>query len=379
MIIKSMSRKHASFGQLIDYIEKGSSSRRFSVFHTTYNRDSEHLKAEFTENAKYLKDRKNGVYLYHEVLSIKRSHRASEDQQKEALQAIVMEYLNRRASRQLAYAVLHEDKKDNLHFHIVISANERESHHRTRLSKADFADIQAQLEKWTMETFPELEQQAVFSANQTKEQQAEKQKKARISNQGAEMKRRGGKTSERDQMKETLEGIFSASTNGQHFSDLMEKAGLKLYQRGKNYGVSSEDGTKYRFSTLGLAEAWEDFDKRMLAILHRGAETVQDTVRQTAETVLGHHETNDKPRQEAKQGNPQQTTNHRPQDTKDTTETPTQDSQDTQQKTPSPDDQQPAEIDPIEAETHRRREEMKQRRQKQATKQTSTSQKQKPS
>lgn len=375
MIIKSMSRKHASFRQLIDYIEKGSCSRRFSVFHNTYSRDSAKLKEEFEANSKSLKFRKNGVYLYHEVVSITRSQHIPEDQQKEALQKIVIEYLKMRATRNLAYAVLHEDKKDNLHFHCVISANEAQDSNRKRLSKADFLAIQTQLEKWTMETFPELQQKAVFAPNQTKAEKQEKQRRAKISNDGAELKRRGGKTTQRDTMKETLELIFSTSTNGRHFAELMEKAGLRLYQRGKNYGVSTEDGTKYRFSTLGLAEAWEDLDKRMLATLHRGAETVQDTVRHTAETVLGQHETTAKLRQEAKT----ETARQHEETIQDTSgDNPKKENKNTQQKTFAPDEQQSAEIDPIEAEMKRRMEEMTRRREKQKTIQTSTSQKQKP-
>jgi hypothetical protein len=175
-------------------------------------------------------------------------------------------------------------------------------------------------------------------------------------------------------MKETIEGIFSTATNGRHFADLMEKAGLKLYQRGKNYGVTDENGTKYRFSTLGLAELWDDLDRRMMEALHQGAETVQDTAIQTAETLLGQHDTNDKPRQEAKT----ETARQQAETVQDTSrDNPKKEN--TQQKTPQPDDQQPTEIDPIEAEMNRRMEEITNRREKQKTTQTSNSQKQKPS
>jgi hypothetical protein len=281
MIIKSMSRKHASFSQLLDYVNRGAKSQHFTVYHNLYHRSHEQVTAEFTENAQRLKFRKNGVYLYHEVVSITRSHHLTENQQKEALQAIVREYLAKRAGKQLAYAVLHEDKPDNLHFHIVISANEANDTNRKRLSKAEFSNIQTSLEAWVLQTFSELEQKAVFEKNQTDQEKQTKAKKARISNDGAELKRRGGKTTERDSMKETIEAIFSASTNGRHFAELMEKAGLKLYQRGKNYGVTTEDGTKYRFATLGLAEAWEALDQRMSEAM----KTVQDTVRHSTKTV----------------------------------------------------------------------------------------------
>ena len=271
MIIKSMSRKHASFDQLIDYIEseRKLKSKQFSIFHNTYNRDSEKLKAEFRENAEYLKFRKNGVYLYHEVISITRTQNIDEDQQKAILQKIVMEYLQMRARKNLAYAVLHEDKKDNLHFHIVISANEAENTTRKRLSKADFAEIQTRLEKWVLESYPQIEQKAVFYPNQTDQEREEREQKAHISNKGAELKRRAGKTSTRDQMKATLESIFENARDGRHFTELLEKENLKIYQRGKQHGVIDQDGTKYRFSTLGLAEDWEALDKRMMENLQQ--------------------------------------------------------------------------------------------------------------
>jgi hypothetical protein len=291
MIIKSMSRKHPSFNQLIDYIEseRKLKSRGFSIYHNTYHRDSDQLKSEFTDNARYLKFRKNGVYLYHEVISITRTKNIPEDQQKATLKNIVVEYLRMRAKNNLAYAVLHEDKPDNLHFHIVISANELEDDTRTRLSKATFADIQTQLEKWVLKTYPELEQQAVFYPNQTDQQRQARQQKAHISNKGAELKRRTGATSTRDSLKAKLESIFETAKDGRHFTELLEKDGLTLYQRGKQHGVIAKDGTKYRFARLGLAEEWEALDKRMMDNLQQ-QKTAQAS-HKTAETPPPHRHT----------------------------------------------------------------------------------------
>lgn len=363
-----MSRKHASFSQLLDYVNRGAKSQHFTVYHNLYHRSHEQVTAEFTENAQRLKFRKNGVYLYHEVVSITRSHHLTENQQKEALQAIVREYLAKRAGKQLAYAVLHEDKPDNLHFHIVISANEANDTNRKRLSKAEFSNIQTSLEAWVLQTFPELEQKAVFEKNQTDQEKQTKAKKARISNDVAELKRRGGKTTERDNMKETIEAIFSTSTNGRHFAELMEKAGLKLYQRGKNYGVTTEDGTKYRFSTLGLAEAWEALDQRMSEAM----KTVQDTVRHSTKTVQDTFRTHEKAKQEAKTTQSETTSGH--------TETPAQDTP-RQEETPPKDSEthqaQQPQLDPKQQEVERRMEAMRQRREQQATTQEQQRTKQK--
>jgi Relaxase/Mobilisation nuclease domain len=266
MIIKSMSRKHASFAQLIDYIEGEAKlrSRKYSVFHNTYSRTTDRLKAEFMENSDHLRYRKNGVFLYHEVISITRTQSIDEDQQKAALKQIVEQYLHHRGKHNLAYAVLHEDT-EHLHFHIVMSANEAGERDRVRLSKEKFAEIQTNLEAWVLQKHPELEQQAVFHKNQTEdERQQRKDKKAHLSKAGEELKRRGGKTSIRDDIGEKLADIFTTATDPRHFSDLLEKAGFKLYQRGQQHGVIDSDGKKYRLNKLGLGEAWEKLEARMM-------------------------------------------------------------------------------------------------------------------
>lgn len=287
MIIKSMSRKHPSFAQLIDYIERESKlkSRDFSIHHNLYSRDRDRLKEEFAENARHLRFRKNGVYLYHEVLSITRSRHIEEAEQKAILNTIVQEYLKARAKNNLAYAVLHEDT-DNLHFHIVLSANEVGDSNRKRLSKAQFADIQTSLEKWVLETHPELEQKAVFHKNQTADERAEREaKKSHLSNRGEELKRRGGKTTERDDLQERLADIFETATDPRHFSDLMDDAGFTLYTRGQTHGVTDRDGNKHRLNRLGLSEAWQALDQRMTETMRA---TKQATERPTEDTPQHH-------------------------------------------------------------------------------------------
>ena len=271
-----MSRKHASFAQLIDYIEGEAKlrSRKYSVFHNTYSRTSDRLKAEFMENSEHLRYRKNGVYLYHEVVSITRAHQSQqidEDQQKAALKQIVEEYLSHRGKHNLAYAVLHEDT-EHLHFHIVMSANEAGERDRVRLSKEKFAEIQTDLEAWVLSKHPELEQKAVFHKNQTETERQQRQDKkdhakadkAHLSKAGEELKRRGGKTSIRDEMQEKLADIFTTATDPRHFADLLEKAGFKLYQRGQQYGVIDSQGKKYRLNKLGLSEAWDKLEAKMM-------------------------------------------------------------------------------------------------------------------
>ncbi len=288
-----MSRKHPSFAQLIDYIEGETKlkSRQYSIHHNLYSRDQDHIKAAFIHNAKHLKQRKNGVYLYHEVVSIEKSYTLTEDEQKARLQTIVREYLNARGRNNLAYAVLHEDT-DNLHFHIVMSANEAGEHNRKRLSKAEFAGIQTNLEQWVLTHQRELEQKAVFHKNQTKAERAEREaqraKRDHLGDKGEQMKRRGAKTDKRDQVQERLTDIFETATNPRHFTELMGKAGFTLYTRGKTHGITDREGNKYRLARLGLADAWQKLDEKMNARLQE--ERADRTKTQSTTTDTGEEE-----------------------------------------------------------------------------------------
>jgi uncharacterized protein YbcV (DUF1398 family) len=161
--------------------------------------------------------------------------------------------------------MIHEEHAEHLHFHVMISSNKIESTERVRLSKQQFSNIQTHLERHVLTHYPELNQQAVFFGNLTAEQKTTKQSKARLSQQGAELKRRTGKTPKRDEVKETLEAIFSTSTTPQDFTKAMSRAGFTFYQRGKHAGIQDRDGNKYRFATLGLAEQWATFDEKMRA------------------------------------------------------------------------------------------------------------------
>jgi hypothetical protein len=312
MIIKSMSRKHPSFAQLIDYIEGDAKlkSREYSIHHNLYGHDrdhrqhsrhapdqdapaqdtdhaTDHIKQAFEENARHLRQRKNGVYLYHEILSMSRSQSMTEDEQKRVLKQIVESYLHARGRHNMAYAVMHEDTQ-NLHFHICMSANAVGDKERTRLSKEQFANIQIELERYVLKHYPKMEQRAVFHQNQTPEERAErmatKDAKQRLSDRGEQVKRRGGQSTIRDQVQETLTDIFESATDPRHFTELLEKAGFTLYTRGQSHGVTDRDGNKYRLARLGLADSWQRLDARMRESYQATQEAMNRSDEKSADT-----------------------------------------------------------------------------------------------
>jgi hypothetical protein len=71
MIIKSLSRKKPSFIQLYDYMVSGAEKNHFVISKNLYNTDTRRdVIGSFQANAKHLPKRKNGVFLYHEIISL---------------------------------------------------------------------------------------------------------------------------------------------------------------------------------------------------------------------------------------------------------------------------------------------------------------------
>lgn len=255
MIIKSVTRKQASFGQLLDYLERGRPDERFRFHHNLYSNRREAVREEFEENAQHLKQRQGGVFLYHEILSIKKTQKISELLQKERLFEIAKNYLLSRAPRSLAYGVLHDDKGAHLHYHLMISANEVGRSERIRLSKSQFAEIKTQLELWVLERYPELEQTRVMGKVASGE---------KLSRAGGELKRRTGKTPERDDLKERLRSIFRLSEDRGDFFTLLERAQVRIYARGQSIGFEDlKTGRKHRLKTLGLEGEFAEVNARI--------------------------------------------------------------------------------------------------------------------
>ena len=164
MIIKSMSRKEPSFGQLIEYMSDiQKADEQFNVYRNIYARSQVDIEQEFKENAAFVRKQKNGNYLYHEVLSITKTQNLEAKQQKTILREIAYEYVSHRASKNMVFGCLHDDHEEHLHYHLLISANEVGHSKKTRLSKAKFDQIKKQMETRVLTHYPELEQKMVIN------------------------------------------------------------------------------------------------------------------------------------------------------------------------------------------------------------------------
>lgn len=255
MIIKSMSRKSLSFGQLVEYMSSiHKADAIYNIYRNLYSQAPQGIEQEFRDNARYVPRRRNGVYLYHEILSITKGEALDTKTQKERLREIAHEYISRRASENLVYGALHDDHDDHLHYHLLVSSNPVGSSKKTRLSRYQFDRLKKDLEVWVLSNYPELEQRAVIN----------KQAGAKLSNKGGERKRRTGSTPQRENLKDKLCQVFSSASSKQEFFTQLTGMGLELYARGNTLGVLDlSTGRKHRLRTLGVLAEFNAMSARV--------------------------------------------------------------------------------------------------------------------
>jgi len=230
MIIKSMSRKEASFSQLYEYMEKGANRKddKYRFIYNCFGRKKEQVLNEFNDNAAQLKQRKNGVYLYHEIISISRSKNLSNEAQKKALYEIVNEYTKRRSFGNLACGYMHDEKDNNLHFHLMISSNEVGKSKRTSLRKNEFSTLKIEMEKWVLQKYPELEQEKLIS------------KKSQYKDN-------------KDEFTDSLQSILSTAKSREDLHELLKNNQASYKVRGNTITFTNEKtNKKHRLNTLGL-------------------------------------------------------------------------------------------------------------------------------
>ena len=263
MIIKSMSRKEPSFGQLTTYMTDEKSDRDYDLHHNLFSRDPEAIAQEFERNSQLLAKRRNGNYLYHEILSIDTRRIGQNRNVKEALRMLALGYVEKRCARNMVYGAMHQDHDGHLHYHLMISANERDDRKRLRLPKAKFDQAKRETEQLALSQFPELEQSEVMTAPLEKKIARREQRDSR---KATEVKKRGGRLSRRDQLTQEISALMAYANSQAEFERLLRGKGFEFYTRGKHHGVraieiaeGAKKGKVHRFATLGVTDDYAAF------------------------------------------------------------------------------------------------------------------------
>ena len=280
MIIKSLGRKASNkmtggrvknpFMNLVRYMTRtGDGEKSQSVlWHGFYGHEgmsNDEIIATFEENAKHLKERKNGNVLYHEILSFSAGYSLQGDALARAVADIGQEYLRYRAPGQMAFGAIHYDT-DHIHLHLMVSANGIGKREPVRLTKAQFAELQKAVEAFTLAKYPQLAQTRIYDRDRPKE---------RLKTQAHEqaMKSRTGEPSRKERIKSQLHGLFEQAVSMAELEKRLEAEGLSLYQRGKSLGVVERlpDGSerRHRLATLGLAEHYAVTQSRFSKAQHQ--------------------------------------------------------------------------------------------------------------
>ncbi|MDR3055708.1 MAG: hypothetical protein LBU53_09950 [Zoogloeaceae bacterium] len=247
-----MSRKTASFSQLINYLNNGRVEQDEYCFkYNIYSHKPHFITKEYSENYRNLKRRVNSNAIYHEIISLKHQNNLSTQKQREMLKDLAEYYVNARANNNLVYGVIHE-QHNQVHCHLMISSNELASDRNKRLSKKEFSEIKENIRNYAHNKYPELEYE--------KTSKKARAKTRKIDNE-VQLKKRTGKKSDRELMKEKLQAIFSKSNSPQSFLKSLEAEKIQVYQRGKTFGFLDEaTGKKYRLKTLELEKEFMEMD-----------------------------------------------------------------------------------------------------------------------
>lgn len=267
-----MARKNPSFGQLIAYFHEPLYDRKAATFaHNFYQSDTpQTVVDEFEHNATFLPKRANGNFCYHEIIALPDCPEVSRNKQERILLDLVRHYVQLRAPRQLAYGRMHLDK--HLHFHLCISANAVRGRQRLWLSKGQFANIQAELECYKLERYPELGDRRFYQGKERprfdhEELQAGTKLKQTL--REGEFKRRTQLLTRKEQIRSQLLPLFANAVSQADLEVQLNEHDFSLYQRGRHEGVIDHaSGKHYRLATLGLS-----FARFVLAEREAGYET----------------------------------------------------------------------------------------------------------
>ena len=243
MIIKSLSRKTASFAQLVDYMNQGALNDGFTINCWADGSNPEAVVEEFRQNAQHLDTRSNGNYLYHEIIALPKKVVIPASEQIKILRNLVAQYIRLRAPENLVYGQIHTDT-DYIHAHLMISSNALDSKRRTRLSKADFLEVQRSLENYKLEHYGDLFPEQLFI----------KPSKEAIKHREFEFKKRTQYPSRNDQVRNIVGKVLASSGTLNEVKTQLADKGFELYHRGKYYGVKDANSRKFRLKTLGLTE-----------------------------------------------------------------------------------------------------------------------------
>ena len=227
MILKSMTRKTPTWGQLLEYMVKDSDRYKdldglsFILKHNVSGHNIREWTRSFEETEeRRVNQRVNNVKVFHEILSW--SNKDVKHMSLEKMKEMARQYITIRNENASYIAVPHRDKK-HWHVHFCISAVEAKTGKAIRVSREEFKAIKEKIQQFQIEKYPELSNSVVNHSKKAKQPVIEPE---------YQQTKRTGQLSEKEKMKQQLETIFRSSTSKADFYTKVHEQGLSTYERG---------------------------------------------------------------------------------------------------------------------------------------------------
>lgn len=159
MIIKSKSYKSKkSISNIVYYVMRDIDKENdllFTKFIRGDKLDEENIIRQFNHNDSHCRQilRSNSNRMYMDIISF--SAKDSVVLSNETLTKIARKYIKERSKKSIAVSVVHKDK-EHTHLHILLSAVEYKTGLNTRLSRTEFKELKLEMERFTLDRFPEI-------------------------------------------------------------------------------------------------------------------------------------------------------------------------------------------------------------------------------
>lgn len=194
--------------------------------------------------------RKNNNVLTMDVISFHRRDNAHLSVRK--LEKIAREYIRLRGNG-MFIAVPHFDKQ--YHIHILAAGVGYKTGRSFGTSRAELAKIKRDLQAFQQQRYPELSHSIVLHG---------RKRASKVTEREYQYKRRTGKQSERERLREMVRECYMQATTEEELFDLLKRKGMEPYVRGKKSVGIVFKGTKFRLSRLGFGFGRiDDYDRRM--------------------------------------------------------------------------------------------------------------------
>lgn len=274
MIIKTKrSYSKLRFKQLVNYImsDKGKvdNTNTFTIHHNLQSTNTEKVIQEFVENDQYRKRRKNGVVLYHEILSFHPDEKS--DLSLEILEDIAHKFIELRGENALCLAKPHIEN-ENIHIHFLFSGVEYKSTKTLRLDNKSFRQVRLEMELF-QQKYPALNKSSMVYLNKWQKNRLMENDTIKQSEKETQLKKRTGKQSRKDIVRALVRDCYLQSSNKENFFQRLIEQGIELYKyRNKINGLKDKDGRKYRFNSLSLGD-------KELALLEKNTDRMMELQR----------------------------------------------------------------------------------------------------